>query len=69
MATLSAAGKMSFVVFDACRNVPLQRTDNSPFKGFAPVREQNGLLIAFATEPGNVAADNNLYARYLPRNW
>jgi hypothetical protein len=35
-ATLSSAGKMSFVVFDACRNVPLQReTKNLAFKGFA----------------------------------
>jgi uncharacterized caspase-like protein len=31
MAALSTAGRMSFVVFDACRNVPLQRADKSPF--------------------------------------
>jgi hypothetical protein len=65
-ATLASAGKMSFVVFDACRNVPLMR-DNKDFgfKGFAPVREQNGLLVAFATEPGNVAVDQSLYAKAL----
>jgi formylglycine-generating enzyme required for sulfatase activity len=62
---LAKAGRMSFVVFDACRNVPLQRDDKSPFKGFAPVREQSGLLVAFATEPGNVAVDQSLYARAL----
>ena len=57
---------MSFVVFDACRNVPLQReTKDLAFKGFAPVREQNGLLVAFATEPGNVAVDQSLYAKAL----
>ncbi len=65
-ATLASAGKMSFVVFDACRNVPLQRADKDlAFKGFAPVREQNGLLVAFATEPGNVAVDQSLYAKAL----
>jgi uncharacterized caspase-like protein len=64
--TLASAGRMSFVVFDACRNVPLQReTKDLAFKGFAPVREQNGLLVAFATEPGNVAVDQSLYARAL----
>ena len=64
--TLSAAGRMSFVVFDACRNVPLQReTKDLTFKGFAPVREQTGLLVAFATEPGNVAVDQSFYARAL----
>ena len=64
--TLATAGRMSFVVFDACRNVPLQRADKDlSFKGFAPVREQNGLLVAFATEPGNVAVDQSLYAKAL----
>jgi formylglycine-generating enzyme required for sulfatase activity len=64
--TLATAGRMSFVVFDACRNVPLQReTKDLAFKGFAPVREQNGLLVAFATEPGNVAVDQSLYAKSL----
>jgi hypothetical protein len=43
----------------------LQRDDKSLFKGFAPVREQSGLLVAFATEPGNVAVDQSLYARAL----
>jgi formylglycine-generating enzyme required for sulfatase activity len=65
-AALASAGRMSFVVFDACRNVPLLReTKDLAFKGFAPVREQNGLLVAFATEPGNVAVDQSLYARVL----
>jgi hypothetical protein len=64
--TLASAGRMSFVVFDACRNVPLLReTKDLTFKGLAPVREQNGLLVAFATEPGNVAVDESLYAKAL----
>ncbi|MBV1695304.1 MAG: SUMF1/EgtB/PvdO family nonheme iron enzyme [Hyphomicrobiales bacterium] len=63
---LARAGRMSFLVFDACRNVPLERDDKSlTFKGFAPVREQGGLLVAFATEPGNVAVDQSLYAKVL----
>lgn len=65
-ATLANAGKMSFVVFDACRNVPLQReVKDSTFKGWAPVREQRGLLVAYATEPGNVAVDQSIYAKAL----
>ena len=65
-ATLASADRMSFVVFDACRNVPLQRASKDlNFKGFAPVREQRGLLVAFATEPGNVAIDQSVYARAL----
>jgi formylglycine-generating enzyme required for sulfatase activity len=64
--TLANSGRMSFVVFDACRNVPLQReTKDLSFKGFAPVREQNGLLVAFATEPGNIAVDQSVYANAL----
>ena len=62
---LASAGRMSFVVLDACRNVPLLRTDKVIFKGFAPVGAQSGLLLAFATEPGNVATDQSLYARAL----
>jgi hypothetical protein len=64
--TLANTGKMSFVVFDACRNVPLQRgTRDIVFKGLAPAREQNGLLVAFSTEPGNVAVDQSIYANAL----
>jgi len=64
--TLAAVAKMSFVVFDACRNVALQReTRDFGFKGFAPIREQRGLLVAYATEPGNVAIDQSIYARAL----
>jgi hypothetical protein len=64
--SLASVGSTGFVVFDACRNVPLQRdTKDVAFKGFVPVREQNGLLVAFATEPGNVAVDQSLYAQAL----
>ncbi len=64
--TLANVAKMSFVVFDACRNVALARDGKDfGFKGFAPIREQRGLLVAYATEPGNVAIDQSLYAQAL----
>ena len=45
--TLAGTGRISFVVFDACRNVALQREGKDiGIKGFAPIREQNGLLVA-----------------------
>jgi formylglycine-generating enzyme required for sulfatase activity len=64
-AMAGAGGKMSFVVFDACRNIPLQRSEKALVKGFAPIREQRGLLVAFATEPGSVAEDEGVYAKAL----
>ena len=45
-----------FVVFDACRNelyLP-QRTSD---KGMIPVREYQGMFIAYATAPGRTASD------------
>lgn len=45
-----------FVVFDACRNVlrlPVRGT-----KGFVPVSEKRGMLIAFSTDPGATASDD-----------
>lgn len=64
--TLARVGRINFVVFDACRNVPLQRAEkDGSFKGWAPVKEQSGLLVAYATEPGNVAVDQSIYARAL----
>ena len=44
-----------FVVFDACRNVLKMPTRGA--KGFQPVRERRGMLIAFSTEPGQTASD------------
>jgi uncharacterized caspase-like protein len=58
-------GKMNFVVFDACRNVPLRGKEKANYKGFAPYRDAPGMLIAYATEPGDVAADKNFYSRAL----
>jgi uncharacterized caspase-like protein len=44
-----------YLVLDACRN-NLQGARGG--KGFLPVGQQSGVLVAFATEPGKTATDN-----------
>ena len=54
---------LQIVVFDACRNELKFRADKSTLlKGFAPVAEQTGMLIAFATAPGRRASDEGAAA-------
>jgi formylglycine-generating enzyme required for sulfatase activity len=43
-----------YLVLDACRNT-LQGSRGG--KGFVPVEQQNGVLVAFSTEPGKTARD------------
>ena len=43
-----------FVVFDACRN---NLGGTRGVRGFAPISERPGMLIAFSTSPGNTASD------------
>ncbi len=43
-----------YLVFDACRN---NLGGARGAKGFVPVRQESGLLIAFATAPGDLASD------------
>ncbi len=65
---IAAAGaRSSFVVIDACRNTPFSSTTKSATKGLRAENERGGVMIAYATEPGNVALDNNAYARALAR--
>jgi hypothetical protein len=50
------------VIFDACRNelkLPNAglRKNLVQSRGFAPVRDEGGMLIAFATEEGKTASD------------
>jgi uncharacterized caspase-like protein len=58
----SEAGNAThFVVFDACRNT-LRLTQSGSralvqSKGFIPVLEENGMLIAYATAKGELASD------------
>lgn len=44
-----------FVVFDACRN---NLGGTRGVRGFAPISERPGMLIAFSTSPGNTASDD-----------
>jgi hypothetical protein len=68
------AGNAShFVVIDACRNaLKLTRTGSRALmqsKGFVPLREESGMLIAYATAEGELASDigagSGPYARVL----
>ena len=52
---IAAPNAAHFVVFDACRNILKMPTRGA--KGFEPVRERRGMLIAFSTEPGQTASD------------
>ncbi len=63
-----AANQMNIVILDACRNNPFARKWRSSQRGLAPIQSARGALIAFATEPGGVAADgegeNGLYTSF-----
>ncbi|WP_394190570.1 caspase domain-containing protein [Pseudoalteromonas atlantica] len=77
---------LSILVMDACRNNPYEGTNILPSsrslanefrglkrsKGLAEVKAPANTLIAFATSPGNVAADgegrNGTYTKYLLKN-
>lgn len=60
--------KTGIVVLDACRDNPLPNKTRSAKRGLA-VEDRPGLLIAFSTQPGNVALDgdgaNSPYAEAL----
>lgn len=51
-------GKTKLVFLDACRDNPLQRTnDRSVSKGLAPISAAEGTLISYATKDGQTASD------------
>jgi formylglycine-generating enzyme required for sulfatase activity len=56
-----AGNATHFVVFDACRNtLKLTRPGSRAIvqsKGFVPVAQENGMLIAYATAEGELASD------------
>jgi hypothetical protein len=56
-----AGNATHFVVFDACRNtLKLTRPGSRAIvqsKGFVPVTQENGMLIAYATAEGELASD------------
>jgi Caspase domain len=65
----SAANKLNIVILDACRNNPFARSFRSQSRGLAQIGAPVGTIIAYATEPGSVAADgkgkNGLYTEEL----
>ena len=70
MASMAASGnRLSVLVLDACRDNPFRTRKD--FAGLAPIDAPKGSLMAYATEPGNVAQDgdstsgNGLYTRFL----
>ncbi|MFT5674181.1 MAG: putative caspase-like protein [Paraglaciecola sp.] len=66
----------SIIILDACRNNPFENhsiaDDGSMSSGLAPIKAPSNTLIAFATEPGGVAADgkrkNGVYTKHLLRH-
>jgi uncharacterized caspase-like protein len=69
---LEAEHASHFLVFDACQaSLRVKRPDTKAFvqaKGFVPVREESGMLIAFATPEGELVSDGTdagQYARVL----
>lgn len=52
-------GRLNVVILDACRNNPFARGWRSVSRGLATIDAPSGTLIAFATAPGDVAADGD----------
>ncbi len=65
----TSSHRLSVMILDACRDNPFK--DKASFAGLSPRDAPAGALIAYATEPGNVAQDgdekskNGLYTQYL----
>jgi uncharacterized caspase-like protein len=66
-----AGNPANVVILDACRNNPFRRNFIVPQAGLSQVDAPPGSLLAYATAPGNVAADgegdNGLYTGHLLR--
>ncbi len=54
----SGAG-LNFVILDACRNNPFLSSNRSGGRGLAEMDAPTGSFIAYATSPGDVAADGD----------
>lgn len=55
----SAGNRLNIVIMDACRNNPFKRSFRSAARGLARMNASRGTLIAYATAPGDVAADGD----------
>ncbi|MCK5361344.1 MAG: caspase family protein, partial [Gammaproteobacteria bacterium] len=64
-----AGNRINIVILDACRNNPFERRFRGGSRGLAAIDAARGILIAYATAPGAVAADgdgdNGLYTAEL----
>lgn len=64
-----ADNRLNIVILDACRNNPFARGFRSAEKGLARMDAPTGSLIAYATAPGQVAADgegrNGIFTKHL----
>ncbi len=64
-------GRSYLVILDACRNDPFAGSFKRSTKGLSKLNAPAGSLVAYATQPGNVALDaggngkNGLYTGYL----
>lgn len=67
-----AGNRLNIIIMDACRNNPFKRGFRSVSRGLARMDATKGTLIAYATSPGDVAADgasaNSPYTEALARN-
>ncbi len=58
--------RMNILVLDACRNNPFANSTGIGRKGLAPMLAPAGTLLAYATQPGNVAEDGDGYSANGP---
>ena len=67
-----AENKINIVILDACRNNPFSRNFRTSERGLARMDAPKGSLIAYATAPGEIAADgterNGIFTKYLLKN-
>jgi hypothetical protein len=67
-----AGNDMNIVILDACRNNPFARNFRSSTQGLARMDAPKGSIIAYATAPGELAADgtgrNGIYTKHLIHN-
>ena len=66
-----ARNNLNIIILDACRNNPYARSFRSGTRGLAEMRAARGVLISYATAPGEVALDgdgeNSPYTAALTR--
>lgn len=60
-----SGNRLNIAVLDACRNNPFRSLFRSGGRGLSGVAAPGGSLVAFATAPGDIAADDGSYARSL----